>query len=607
MAIGKLNLLRGDETGNEQGNEGGAVAAKGRVHIGIYPHPTMTDHPWFKHYDPGVPRTIGTYPPGTLLDAIDEGVRERPDAPAFLFKGRAVSLRELVEASDAFAVALAALGVRAGDRVACLLPNCPQFFIGELAAWKLGAVYVPLNPIYTEDELAGPLETTGAKVVLTLSAFYDRIKSVQRRVPSVAHVVVTNIKEWFPPLLRLMFTLFVEKKTGHRVTTRDGDPMLADLLQLHAGQRPRTPRPGADDDCLLLMSGGTTGTPKAVRVHHGALVQTGTQVNAWLGSILPKWEGVYCLPLPMFHSYGACGVQSVCFLGHNAIALVPNPRDMDDLVKTIEATRPAVFCGVPSLYTALLNHKRVQAGKVDFRSMKACVSGAAPMMLETINRWESTTGARIVEGYALTESILAATLSPLRGPQKPGSVGTPLPDIEVCIVDADDASRPMPTGEVGEILLTGPQIMRGYWENAEETKEMLRTDSFGRPWLHTADLGYLDTDGFLYIVDRKKDLIKMRGMQVWPREIEEVIATHPAVQEVGVRGFPDAGQGEVAVAFVVRRMGQSVTAQDIRQWCKDRIAPYKVPVRVVFKQELPKSMIGKVLRRFLVEEEEIRA
>ena len=567
----------------------------------------MTDHPWFKQYDPGVPHTIGTYPAGTLLDAIEEGVRERPEAPAFLFKGRAVSLRELVDASDAFAVALAAMGVQAGDRVACLLPNCPQFFIGELATWKLGAIYVPLNPIYTEDELTGPLETTGAKVVLTLSAFYDRMKTVQRRVPSVERVVITNIKEWFPSLLRVIFTVALEKKSGHRATPRDGDPTLPELLQQHAGQRPNAPRPGADDDCLLLMSGGTTGTPKAVRVHHGALVQTGTQVNAWLGSVLPKWEGVYCLPLPMFHSYGACGVQSVCFLGHNAIALVPNPRDIDDLVKTIETTRPAVFCGVPSLYTALLNHKRVQSGKVDFRAMKACVSGAAPMMLETITRWEATTGARIVEGYALTESILAATVSPLRGTQKPGSVGTPLPDIEVRIVDSDDASKPMPVGEVGEILLTGPQIMRGYWENDTGTTEMLRTDFTGRPWLHTADLGYLDADGFLYIVDRKKDLIKMRGMQVWPREIEEVIATHPAVQEVGVRGFPDPGQGEVAVAFVVRRVGQTVTAQDIRQWCKERMAPFKVPVRVVFKQELPKSMIGKVLRRLLVEHEEVPA
>ncbi|MBX3174053.1 MAG: AMP-binding protein [Gemmatimonadaceae bacterium] len=562
----------------------------------------MTEHPWFRHYDPGVPRTIGSYPAGTLLDGIVEAVRERPGAPAFHFKGRQMSWQELEDASDAFAVALAAMGVGRGDRVACVLPNCPQFFIGELAAWKLGAVYVPLNPIYTDDELAGPLESTGASVVLVLSAFYERVKAVQRRIPGVQHVVVTNIKEWFPPILRALFTLLVEQKAGHRATVQEGDPWLPALLERHRGQHPDAARPTPDDDAMLLMSGGTTGTPKAVRVHHGGLVQTGTQVNAWLGAVLPKWEGVYCLPLPMFHSYGACGVQSVCFLGHNAIALVPNPRDFDDLVKTIERTKPAVFCGVPTLYNALLNHRRVKAGKVDFRSMKACISGAAPMMVETMKRFEAATGARIVEGYALTESVLAATVSPLRGPVKPGSVGTPLPDVEVRIVDADDASKPMALGETGEILLAGPQIMRGYWKNDAETREMLRRDADGRWWLHTADLGYLDDDGFLFIVDRKKDLIKMRGMQVWPREIEEVIAEHPAVQEVGVRGFPDPAQGEVAVAFVVRRLGQAVTAQEIRQWCKDRMAPFKVPARVVFKSDLPKSMVGKVLRRFLTEE-----
>lgn len=563
----------------------------------------MQDYPWFRHYDDGVPRTIGSYPPGTLLDAIDEALRERPHAPAFLYKGRAVSWQELSDASNAFALGLAKLGVMRGDRVACLLPNCPQFFIGELATWKLGATYVPLNPIYTEDELVGPLEGTGATVILTLSAFYERVKAVQRRVPSVKHVVATNIKEWFPPLLKFIFTLLLEKKTGHRATLRENDQWLPTLLERHKGGIPADPRPSVDDDALLLMSGGTTGTPKAVRIHHGALVQTGTQVNAWLGSVLPKWEGVYCLPLPMFHSYGACGVQSVCFLGHNPIALVPNPRDINDLVKTIETTRPAVFCGVPSLYNALLNHKRVQAGKVDFRSMKACVSGAAPMMLETMKRFQDVTGARILEGYAMTESALAATVSPLKGPQKPGSVGTPLPDVVMMIVDADDPTKIMPTKEVGEILIKGPQIMRGYWNNASESKEMLKAGPDGETWLFTADLGYFDEDGYLFIVDRKKDLIKMRGMQVWPREIEEVIAAHPAVQEVGVRGFPDPAQGEVAVAFVVRRSGQAVTAQEIRQWCKERMAPFKVPARVVFKTELPKSMIGKILRRFLTEDE----
>jgi len=566
----------------------------------------MNDHPWTAQYDAGVPPTLEPYPRRTLLEYLDDAVAQRPGAPALLFKGATVTWGELATRSDAFASALAALGVRAHDRVAAVLPNCPQFFITELAVWKLGAVLVPLNPIYTAEELEGPLRTTGAKVVVTLTTFYERLKQVQRRT-ALQHVVLTSIKEYLPPLSRLLFTLALEKKGGHRATARDGDPTMPALLAAHAGRRPAAPRPSPDDDALLLMSGGTTGTPKAVRVHHGGLVQTGLQVRAWLGRVLPEWVGVYCMPLPMFHSYGACGVQSVCFIGHNPIALVPNPRDLDDLVRTVERTRPAVFCGVPTLYNALLDHKRVAAGRVDFRSMKACVSGAAPLHAETHKRFTEMTGARVIEGYALTESVLAATLWPLEGKQKVGSVGVPLPDCRVRIVDADDPGKEMPTGAVGEILLTGPQIMRGYFNAPEGTDPMLSRHADGTSWLHTADLGYLDPDGFLYVVDRKKDLIKMGGMQVWPREIEEVLAKHPAVAEVGVRGFPDPARGEVAVAFVVRRMGQAVTPEELRNWCKEHLAPFKVPARVAFKTELPKSMIGKVLRRFLSEDGAVRA
>lgn len=567
----------------------------------MYPDQTMNDHPWRSQYDAGVPATLEPYPARTLLDYVDDGVAERPDAPALLFKGSSVSYRELQDASDAFASALASLGVRAGERVAVVLPNCPQFFIVELAVWKLGAVLVPLNPIYTAEELERPITTTGARVVVTLSTFYDRLKRVQKST-GLQHVVVTSIKEYLPFLLRLAFTIALEKKGGHRPVMHDSDPSLPQLLKAHHGRRPTVARPRPDDDALLLMSGGTTGDPKAVRVHHGGLIRTGLQIRAWLRDVLPEWGGSYCLPLPMFHSYGAIGVQSVCFIGHNPVVLVPNPRDLNDLVRTIERTKPAIFCGVPTLYNALLNHPRVASGKTSFASMKACVSGAAPLMAETHERFTAVTGARVIEGYALTESLLAATVWPLHGKQKVGSVGIPLPDCEVRIVDVDDSTKPMPTGEVGEILLTGPQIMRGYFNAPEGTDPILHTSAEGRSWLQTADLGYLDADGFLFIVDRKKDLIKMSGMQVWPREIEEVLSKHPAVVEVGVRGFPDAARGEVAVAFVVRRIGQTVTTAELREWCKAHLAPYKVPARVVFKDELPKSMVGKVLRRLLAED-----
>jgi long-chain acyl-CoA synthetase len=387
------------------------------------------------------------------------------------------------------------------------------------------------------------------------------------------------------------------------VTVRDGDRSLQELLAAHRGAARPATAPHPDDDALILLSGGTTGTPKGVRVHHGALVTTGLQVQAWFASAFGAWKDVYLLPLPMFHSYGACGVQSVCFIGHNPLALIPNPRDIDDTVRTFQQVKPAIFCGVPTLYNALLNHPDVKSGKADFRSLTACASGAAPLLAETKRRFEDATGARIVEGYALTETILAATLNPIMGTQKLGSVGLPLPDVDVMIVDADDPNRILPAGEVGEICLHGRQLMRGYWNNPEETAQMLRTGPDGRTWVYSADLGYMDDEGYVYIVDRKKDLIKPGGMQVWPRDIEEVLQAHPAVAEVGVRGFPDPAKGEIAVAFVVLRAGAQATAEELREHCKQHLAFYKVPGKVLFRRELPKSLVGKVLRRMLTLDE----
>lgn len=562
----------------------------------------MINRPWLTQYDPGVPATLGEYPQRTLLDYVNDGLAERPHHPAVLFKGRAMSLGELDAQSTAFANALLALGVTKGDRVAVMLPNTPQFFVCELGAWKIGAILVPLNPIYTEEELLGPLKDTAPKVVVTLTPFYGRVKHVQPATP-VQHVIATNIKEHFSPLMRLAFTLFMEKKLGHRITLKPGDHWLPDLLAAHRNAPRPAGGPTPDDDAMILLSGGTTGTPKGVRVHHHGLVCTGLQVKSWFANEFRPWHDVYMLPLPLFHSFGACGVQSVCLVGHNPIALVPNPRDLDDTVKTFERVKPTIFCGVPTLYNALLNHPDVKSGRADFKSLRACVSGAAPLLAETKKRFEAATGARIVEGYALTETLLAATINPIRGTQKLGSVGVPFPDVDAMIVDADDPMKILGPNEVGEIILTGQQIMRGYWNNPEETALMRRVGPDGREWIYSADLGYMDEDGYIFIVDRKKDLIKPGGMQVWPREIEEVLQGHPAVAEVGVRGFPDDYKGEIAVAFVVLREGMTARGEELREYCKEHLAFYKVPGKVVFKRELPKSLVGKVLRRMLTLDE----
>jgi long-chain acyl-CoA synthetase len=559
----------------------------------------MAAAPWLDHYDAGVPETLAPYPHRTLLDDVAEAVAQRPDAPALLFKGRTISHGELDRASDAFGAALVGLGVAKGDRVAVLLPNCPQFLICELGAWKAGAILVPLNPIYTEQELEGALARTGAETIVVLTPFYSRVKAAQPRT-ALRRVIATNIKEYLPPILRVLFTLAKERKDGHRISLQDGDLWLGDLLARHAGQ----PRPavavGPDDPAVILMSGGTTGTPKGVVGLHRHYTTTGRQLGTWLQAGTKPWDDVLMAALPLFHSFANIGIQSVALRNHNALALVPNPRDLDDLLHTIEKTRPAAFSGVPTLFNALLHHPKVKAGKIDFSSVRVCFSGAAPLLAETKRRFEELTGGRIVEGYSLTEAMLACAVNPVEGPNKIGSVGMPLPDVEMRIVDTESGA-PLPTGEVGEILIKAPQLMDRYWDDPEETASTVREHD-GQRWLHTGDLGYLDEDGYLFIVDRMKDLIKTHGFQVWPREIEEVLAAHPAVAEVGVAGVPDEAKGEVAKAWVVLAPGQQATEEELRAFARERLAPYKVPATVEFRDELPKTMVGKVLRRALRDE-----
>jgi long-chain acyl-CoA synthetase len=559
------------------------------------------DAPWLAHYDTGVPASLAPYPEGTLVDCLADAARTRPRQAALLFKGRAISYAELERLSDACAAGLRALGVGRGDRIGLLLPNCPQFFVAQFAAWKLGAIIAPLNPIYTEHELEGPLREHDVRTIVTLTRFYPRVKAVQTRTP-LKLVIATNIKAFFPPLLRVLFTLVRERRDGDRVALAPGDYDFETLVRTHAGTPLERERLTPDDPAVLLMSGGTTGTPKGVLGRHASYVITGIQVKAWIGSSLETDKDVIFLPLPLFHVYAHVGVQALGFVNRNPIALVPNPRDLDDLIKTVRQVKPAFFNGVPTLYIGLLNHPAVRARKVDFQSIKLCFSGAAALLADTKTRFEAMTGGRIVEGYSLTEAMMALCVNPVNGPNKLGSVGMPLPDVHVRVFDGDTGTRVLPAGEVGEIALSAPQLMIGYWNRPDETTTMLRdhVDEHGtRRWLHTGDLGYIDADGYVFIVDRKKDLIKTSGFQVWPREVEEVLASHPAVAEVGVSGVPDEQRGEVVKAWVVLRPGQHATEQELRTFCRGQLAPYKVPASVEFRSELPKTMVGKVLRRAL--------
>lgn len=542
---------------------------------------------WLEHYDPGVPVRC-SYPESTLVDALDDHARLRPDKAAIRFKGRTISFRELDVLSDSLAKSFHREGVKSGDRIALVLPNCPQFLIAQYAAWKVGAIVAPLNPIYTDRELSEAFAMIEPKLVIALTPFYDKVRRT-----TDARIIATNIKEYLPHALRVLFTIAKEKKEGHRVTLQQGDAWFQPMLRRRGC--PLVPQPA--DASVILMSGGTTGTPKGVLCDHRGLVSAGTQLLAWLRESLEGDESSIMLPLPLFHTYGCAGAQSLAMLQGLPLILVPNPRDIDDVVKTIAREKPTFFCGVPTLFSALLNHRDVQSGKVDFRSIVACFSGAAALMAETKKRFEELTGGRIVEGYSLTEATMACCANPLKGTYKIGSVGMPLSDVMVKIVDADDDARELDTNDVGEIALRAPQLMRGYWNNDAETSTMLRGG-----WLYTGDLGYLDDDGYLFLVDRKKDLIKTSGYQVWPREVEEVLAAHPDVAEVGVAGLPDEHRGEVITAWIVPRPGHSIDVDALRLYCKEKLAPYKVPSRIETRSELPKTMVGKVLRRVLVSE-----
>ena len=561
-----------------------------------------TASPWLAHYDAGVPATLEPYPRRTLVDYLADAARRQPNAPALLFKGATITYGDLDRMSDACAAALTALGVKAGDRVALILPNCPQFFIAEFGAWKIGAVVAPLNPIYTEHELETAIRDEGIETVVVLTRFYGRVKAIQART-LLKRVIATNIKEYFPPVLRVLFTLAREQRDGDRVTLAPGDHAFRHLLLINRGRpRPRVDV-GPDDPAVLLMSGGTTGVPKGVLGRHAAYVMAGLQIKAWNESALGG-PSIAFLPLPLFHVYANVGVQALSIITGGAMALVPNPRDLDDVLATIKRVKPAFFNGVPTLYIALLNHRDVQSHQVDFTSIRLCFCGASALLADTKTRFEALTGARIVEGYGLTESMMALCINPVQGTNKLGSVGMPLPDVRVRIVDADEGNRPLPPGEVGEITIAAPQLMEGYWNRSEESRAAMR-DHAGDPghrWLHTGDLGYLDDDGYLFIVDRMKDLVKTSGYQVWPREIEETLAAHPAVAEVGAAGIPDPVKGEVVKAWVVLRAGHTVTGQELRAYCRQTLAPYKVPAQIEFRTELPKTMVGKVLRRALRDE-----
>jgi long-chain acyl-CoA synthetase len=559
----------------------------------------MNDRPWFAKYDQGVPKTID-YPKKPLYHFLEESASKYPNKACTIFKGAEISYKEMNEVTDRVAAALADMGVKKGDRVGIFMPNLPQFVMAYFGILKAGGVVVATNPLYTPSEIEHQVNDAGVEVMFVLTKFYKTIKAAQPKT-KIKKLIVTNIKEALPPITRLLFTLAVEKKDGHRIEEPlpEGDVWMQDLIaKYEPSARPQleiTP----DDTAIFQYSGGTTGVSKGAIATHYNVVAGSLQIKEWNVN-LEEGNEIVLMAIPLFHVYGAVAGMHFGLASGASLVMIPNARDLKDLLENIKKYRPTNFPGVPTLYNALNNHPDVLAGKYDLSSIRACISGSAPLMRETKEKFEELSGGKVFEGFGLSEAPTATHCNPLIGENRTGSIGLPLPDVDAKIISLDDGETELPIGEVGELVVNSPNVMKGYHNMPTETANTLRELKDGKTWLYTGDIARMDEDGYFYIVDRKKEVIKPGGFQVWPREVEEVLAAHPKVLEVGVAGIPDPYRGETVKAWIVLKPGETATEEELKAFCKESLAPYKVPTHYEFRDELPKTTVGKILRRELV-------
>ena len=558
----------------------------------------MAQAPWLDHYDEGVPTSLEPYPELTLVDYLAATARDEPAHTVVLYKGSSMSAARLERSSNAFAAALVDLGIQRGDRVALLLPNCPQFLVAEFGAWKAGAIIAPLDPSLPPHELHELLARIEPRVLITLSHDYDRAKAAQSEV-GIEHLIIASIKEHLPRGARLVFTMFREAREGHRARLASGDRWMSDLLEIYRGSFRPSLTIAPDDDATLMATAGTVDAPKLVLGTHRNSVASGFQLSAWFRDLAEPERDVIILPIPLFHVFGLCSVQALAMMARLPLALAGDHRDVADLLGMIQRIRPAFLAGVPSIFSAIAGHPLVIGNRVDLSSLKLCLSSAAPLLAETRARFEALSGCPVVQSYGLTESQGVNVVQPAGGVHKIGSAGMPLPDCAIRIRDRD-AGRDLALGDIGEIWLKCPQLVRGYWRNSAETAAAIPA-SDGERWIRTGDLGYLDEEGYLFVVDRMSDLIAVGGFQVWPREIEEVIATLPGVVDVGVAAVPDDAGGQVARAWIVADRNRPVQERAIRDHCAKHLVGYKIPALITFCDALPRTAVGRLQRRRLVQ------
>ncbi len=534
--------------------------------------------PWNDNWPKNVAHSLD-YPQISLGEILQERADRFPEKTALHYDGSKISYGELNSLADRFATGLQSQGVDKGDRLAIYLPNLPQFVFTYYGALRAGAIVVAVSPLYKERELAHILTDSGAKALVCLDKLYPYAQSVRDKTE-----------------LNQVFTTSVGDYAQHVPESHDisGTTNLRKFLEDNEDQPRRVEIDAKKDLALLQYTGGTTGVPKGAMLTHYNLVVNAIQFSSWL-AMRPGAE-VNLSVLPFFHIYGMTAAMNVPVYTSSAMILIPDPRDIDAILRAIDTYKPTVLCGVPATYIALINRPDIR--QHNLRSIRVCVSGASPLPLQVQRRFEGLTGGRLVEGYGLTETSPVTHVSPIDDVAKnrSGSVGIPISDTEAKVIDLDEGECDLPPGTVGELVVRGPQVMMGYWKNAEESRMALRGG-----WFRTGDIATMDQDGYFHIVDRKKDMINVSGLKVWPREVEEVLYEHPAVKETAAVPIPDAASGEAVKAYVVvkEEYAGKVTASELIEFCKKKIADYKAPKAVEFRDALPKSSIGKILRREL--------
>ncbi|WP_036688081.1 long-chain-fatty-acid--CoA ligase [Paucisalibacillus globulus] len=548
---------------------------------------------WYKHYPKEIPTTL-SYNEKPLHMFLEDAASLYKEKKALYFMGKELTFAEVHNQAKRFANYLQGLGVQKGDRVAIMLPNTPQSVIGYYGALMAGAIVVQTNPLYTERELEYQLNDSGTKVIVCLDILVPRVSNVKKNTP-LEHMIVTGIKDYLPFPKNLIYP-FIQKKQYNmvvKVEESSDTHLWTSIIEKAEASFQKVDIDPIEDTALLQYTGGTMGFPKGVILTHRNLVANAQMCDAWIYDT-KKGEETVLGVLPFFHVYGMTAVMNLSILNGLKMVLLPK-FDAGDVLKTIHKLKPTLFPGAPTIYIGLLNHPDLN--KYDLSSIEACISGSAPLPVEVQEKFEKVTGGRLVEGYGLTESSPVTHANLIYGNRISGSIGLPWPDTDAKILNMETYDE-VEVGEIGELAVKGPQIMKGYWNKPEDTENTLKDG-----WLLTGDLGYMDEDGYFYVVDRKKDMIIAGGYNIYPREVEEVLYEHEAILEVVIAGIPDPYRGETVKAYVVLKEGYAVTEEELNKYCRENLAAYKVPRIYEFRKELPKTAVGKILRRQLVDEE----